>query len=64
MYLLGHLVMIVENELPIIIEPVEGEVLHPHWCPLIEYLSSRAVNDVSDFVGYHKLQILRRELIS
>ena len=64
MDLLGHLVMIVENQLSVIVQPVEGQILHAYGGPLVKDLPPRAVNDVRDLIGNHKFKVLRAKLIS
>lgn len=62
--LFSHLVVIVKDELAIIIKPIEGKVFNTYRGPLVEDLTASTVNDMGNFVGNDKFQVLRRELIS
>ena len=56
--LFRYLVLVVEYELSIVVQPVESQVLDTHWGPLVEDLSTCTVDDMCDFIGNYELQVL------
>lgn len=56
--LLGCDVILVEKNLLLLVQPVKCQVNHAHAFPLVLYLLARAIDDLGDFVGNHKLDIL------
>ena len=54
----------VEDDLVLIVDPMEVHVLDSNVLPVVGELFGCAVDDALDFVGDHKLQVLGGELIA
>ena len=51
------------TNLVVLIEPEKCQIGHADWLPVVLNLLARAVDDVSDFVSYDKLQILQQIIV-
>ena len=56
----SDLVVIIKQELPVIIKPVEGQVFDTDLGPLVLKLAASAINRVAYLVHSKKLEILSR----
>lgn len=59
-----NLIVVIEEQLTIIVEPVKGQILDSDLSPLVLELASRAVDDMRDLVDRQEFKILWRVLIS
>lgn len=60
---IGGMVCVVEEHLVLLVQPLKRQVLHSNCLPMVWNLLSSAVDDMSDLVCHHELQILE-EVIS
>lgn len=58
------LVIVVEENLILLVEPVELQVGDPNRLPVIGYLPPGAIDYMSNLVGHHEFKVLCGELIA
>ena len=59
-YFLGCDVCLVEEDLLLLIKPVERKIYDPHAFPLVLNLLPRAINDPGDLIRDNELHILKQ----
>ena len=61
---IGNLITLIKQQLPVVVEPVKGEVFDTHRSPLILDLSPSTVHDVRDLVDCQEFEVLGGVLIA
>ena len=57
-------ILAIEDHLVILIQPEERQIRDSNRLPVIRNLLARTINDMRNFISHHKLDVLRRQLVS